>query len=197
MDVLGPLTRLAGVRHVSVVSNDGVPLAVLERSGRGGEFVARSTGDETKLAGRRIDPASFGALAAGWADEVTRAIAPLSWDTPWRIALVATQGTLIVQQGPGAFVLVVVEPGTPPDSLAIPLDGAVARMERLLKSLGRHADTNEAPSLVGDTASEAAPAAVSLDPTEEDPSRSARQGGPTPTPSSRVNNPSEHRLQDR
>lgn len=161
-DVLDPLTRIAGVRQVAIVSGDGVPLVVLERVARG-EFQERNVLDAAKLSGQRIDPTSFGALAAGWAEEIARAVAPLSWDAPWRIALVASQGTLVVQQGPGAMVLVVVEPGTPPDTLAIPLDGAIARMERLLKSLGRHAETADAPSLVEDADSKDAAAAVRLD----------------------------------
>ncbi len=162
-DVLEPLTRIAGVRQVAIVSADGVPVLVLERPSRGAEFVARNVDEGAKLAGQRIDPASFGALAAGWAEEVARAVAPLAWDTPWRIALVASQGTLVIQQGPGAMVLVVLDHGTPPESLAIPLDGAVARMERLLRSLGKHAEVHDAPSLVDGFDSGDAPAAVRLD----------------------------------
>lgn len=176
-ELLEPLTRLAGVRQVAAVSGDGVPLVVLERAGRNGEFVERVVGDGAKLSGGRIDPLSFGALAAGWSEEIARGLAPLSWDAPWRLALVASQGTLVIQQGPGAMVLVVIEPGTPPDTLSIPLDGAVARMERLLKSLGKHAETADAPSLV-DTELESAPAAVRLD-QEDTPGRSPRSGART------------------
>lgn len=177
-DILEPLVRVAGVRQVAIVSGDGVPVMVLERSSRGGEFVERAHGDAPKLSGQRIDPSSFGALAVGWAEELTRAIAPLSWDAPRRIALVASQGTLVIQQGPGAMVLVVLDAGTPPESLTVPLDGAVARMERLLKSLGRHSEVHEAPSLVGDTAHGDAPAAVRLDP-QEKADRATRGGSRT------------------
>lgn len=163
-DVLDPLARVAGVRQVAIVSADGVPAVVLERASRGGEFVERAQGDASRPSGQRIDPSSFSALAVGWAEEVARAIAPLSWDAPWRIALVASQGTLVLQHGPGAMVLVVLDAGTPPESLAVPLDGAVARMERLLRSLGRHSEVHEAPSLIGDTEHGDAPASVRLDP---------------------------------
>lgn len=177
-DVLEPLTRVAGVRQVAIVSGDGVPVILLERSKRNGEFVERTQMDAPKLSGQRIDPTSFGALAAGWSDEIARAVAPLSWDAPWRIALVASQGTLVVQQGPGAMVLVVLDPGTPCEALAIPLDGAVARMDRLLRSLGRHAETQEAPSLVDGDETKDAPAAVRLDP-QEHTGRPARAGART------------------
>jgi hypothetical protein len=163
-DVLEPLSRVGGVRQVAIVSGDGVPVLVLERTSRGGEFVERALGDAPKLSGQRIDPSSFGALAVGWAEEVARALAPLSWDAPWRIALVASQGTLVLQQGPGALVLVVLDHGTPPESLTVPLDGAVARMERLLKSLGKHSEVHEAPSLIQDREHGDAPAKVRLDP---------------------------------
>ena len=176
-ELLEPLTRLPGVRQVAAVSTDGVPLIVLERAGRNGEFAERSQQEGPKLSGQRIDPLSFGALAAGWSEELARAVAPLSWDAPWRLAMIASQGTLVIQQGPGAMVLIVLEPGTPPDTLSIPLDGAVARMERLLKSLGRHADNAEAPSLV-EALDEDAPAAVRLD-SEDTPGRNPRSGGRT------------------
>jgi hypothetical protein len=161
-DVLEPLARVAGVRQVAIVSGDGVPVLVLERASRGGEFVERAQGDAPKLSGQRIDPSSFSALAVGWAEELGRAVAPLAWDAPWRIVLVASQGTLVLQQGPGAMVLVVLDAGTPPESLTVPLDGAVARMERLLKSLGRHSEVHEAPSLIGDTEHGDAPVAARL-----------------------------------
>jgi len=177
-DVLEPLSRVAGVRQVAIVSGDGVPVMVLERASRGGEFVERALDGEQKLSGQRIDPASFGALAAGWAEEVGRAIAPLAWDAPWRIALVASQGTLVVQQGPGAMVLVVLDAGTPPESLTIPLDGAVARMERHLKSLGRHRAVHDAPTLIGGFEHGDAPASVRLDP-QDHADRTTRDGGRT------------------
>lgn len=177
-DVLEPLARVAGVRQVAIVSGDGVPVLMLERASRGGEFVERALDDAPKLSGQRIDPSSFGALAVGWAEEFARAIAPLSWDTPWRIALVASQGTLVIQQGPGAMVLVVLDSGTPPESLAVPLDGAVARMERLLKSLGRHSEVHEAPSLIGHIEHGDAPAAVRLDP-QDQADRTTRDGART------------------
>lgn len=162
-EVIEPLTQVGGVRHAAVISSDGVPVAVLERDGRAGEFVDRSGEDGAKLSGQRIDAMSFGALAAGWHDELARSVGQLSWDAPWRVVMVATQGTLVLQQGPGAVVLVVLEPGTPPESLAIPLDSAVARMERLLRSLGQHAETQEAPSLVTHTTTADAVEAVQLD----------------------------------
>ena len=185
-EVIEPLTQVAGVRHAAVVSGDGVPVAVLERDGRAGEFIDRSFDDGAKLSGQRIDAMSFGALAAGWQDELGRSIGQLSWDAPWRIVLVATQGTLILQQGPGAVVLVVLDPGTPPESLAIPLDSAVARMERLLRSLGQHAATQEAPSLVDPTgpadAAEPVQLDVGSDPDAElhfdEPAARALQGAP-------------------
>ncbi|MEZ6014199.1 MAG: hypothetical protein R3F49_03730 [Planctomycetota bacterium] len=180
-EVLEPLTRVSGVRQVAIVSSDGVPVVVLDRASRSGDFIDRSFGQSGKPGAQRIDPSSFGALAAGWAEELARAVAPMAWDAPWRIALVASQGTLVVQQGPGAMVLVVLEVGTPPEALAIPLDGTVARMERLLKSLGRHAEAQDAPSLVDDRFDYDAPAAVRLD-SQDQPGGATGAAGQTHLP---------------
>ena len=62
-DVLEPLSHVAGVRQAAIISGDGVPVLVLERAVRGGEFVERAHGAAPKLSGQRIDPTSFGALA--------------------------------------------------------------------------------------------------------------------------------------
>lgn len=146
-DVLQPLTLQPGVRQAAVISSDGVPVCVLERSSSaGGEFVDCTNSSQPSLEGQRIDPASLVALAASWVDDVMRAGGQIAWELPKRFVLCASQGTLVVQQGPNAHVMVVVEPSMAPETFALPLEAAVERLHRLLRELGRFdADQSAAP----------------------------------------------------
>lgn len=147
-DVLQPLTLQPGVKQAAVISADGVPVCVLERSSfMSGEFVDCTNSSQTSLEGQRIDPASLVALAASWVDDVMRAGGQIAWELPKRFVLCASQGTLIVQQGPNAHVMVVVEPSVSPQTFALPLEASVERLHRLLRDLGRFDPDQSAPAL--------------------------------------------------
>lgn len=147
-DVLLELTQLPGVKQAAVISSDGVPLCVLERAGSAGaDFIDCTTTDRTSLAGQRIDPASLVALAASWIDDVMRAGGQIAWEVPKRFVLAASQGSLVVQHGPNAHVMVVLEPGTSTDLVALPLDVAVEKLQKLLRDLGRFDPDQSAAAL--------------------------------------------------
>ena len=147
-DVLHPLTLLPGVRLAAVISGDGVPVCVLERSSSGAdEFVDCTTSSQPSLEGQRIDPASLVALAASWVDDLMRAGGQIAWEVPKRFVLVASQGTLVVQQGPNAHVMVVLETIVAPEDFVLPLEAAVERLHRLLRDLGRFDPDQNAPAL--------------------------------------------------
>ena len=121
--VLEPLTRIPGISLACVISKDGV-------------LVASYSGDETSDGACTDDVNSFAALAAGWLGEMHRAVGPLAWDVPRRVVLRATRGALVLHQGPGSMLVVVLEHGTSPEDVRVPMEGAVARMHRLLRGLG-------------------------------------------------------------
>ncbi|MEM9802167.1 MAG: hypothetical protein AAGA20_17715 [Planctomycetota bacterium] len=147
-EVLQPLTLQAGVRLAAVISGDGVPVCVLERSSSGtDEFVDCTTSSQPSLEGQRIDPASLVALAASWVDDLMRAGGQIAWEIPKRFVLVASQGTLVVQQGPNAHVMVVLEMSAQPEDFVLPLEAAVERLHRLLRDLGRFDPDQNAPAL--------------------------------------------------
>ena len=147
-DVLLELTQLPGVKQAAVISSDGVPLCVLERAGTtGADFIDCTHSDRTSLEGQRIDPASLVALAASWIDDVMRAGSQIAWEVPKRFVLVASQGSLVVQHGPDAHVMVTLEPGTSTDLVALPLDVAVEKLQKLLRDLGRFDPDQSAAAL--------------------------------------------------
>lgn len=158
-DVLQPLTLQPGVKQAAVISADGVPVCVLERSSySGGEFVDCTNSSQTSLEGQRIDPASLVALAASWVDDVMRAGGQIAWELPKRFVLCASQGTLVVQQGPNAHVMVVIEPSVSPETFALPLEASVERLHRLLRDLGRFDPEQSAAALPKQSNVEAATA---------------------------------------
>ena len=61
-----------------------------------------------------------------------------------------SQGALVMLQGPGAVLLTVLEHGTTPEEVRVPMEGAVARMQRKLRSLGRSPDANPVWNYVGE-----------------------------------------------
>lgn len=147
-DVLQPLTQQPGVKQAAVISSDGVPVCVLERaSSKSGEFVDCTNSSQTSLEGQRIDPASLVALAASWVDDVMRAGGQIAWELPKRFVLCASQGTLVVQQGPNAHVMVVIDPSMSAEAFAFPLEAAVERLHRLLRDLGRFDPEQNAAAL--------------------------------------------------
>jgi predicted regulator of Ras-like GTPase activity (Roadblock/LC7/MglB family) len=129
--VLEPLALVPGVRLTAIVSEDGVPIASMAGARRKGEAhspVHSLDSDEAMH--------SFAALTSGWVGDMLRSVGQLSWGSPRRLVLSASHGSLTVHQGPGALLLVLVDKGITPEQLRVPMDGAVARMQRLLRGLG-------------------------------------------------------------
>jgi len=124
-DVLDPLTRIPGVRCALLLSADGVPIAVSH--GEGG--TAKPANDA-----ERCEPTddldAFCGLAAGWYGEVHRAVDPLAWDRPSRISMRCARGTLVMQGGERAILAVLLRRGAVSEELRLPMEAAVARLER-------------------------------------------------------------------
>lgn len=126
-EVLDPLAKIPGVRLALLVTPDGVPVCVR------GEHADRSRdGAESN-----DDVESLSAIAAGWLFDVARSIAPLSWQAPERAVLRASRGTLVLLAVPGAVLLVTCDRGTSPDELRLPMNGALQRMQRVLRSMNQ------------------------------------------------------------
>ncbi|MBL8856889.1 MAG: hypothetical protein JNL28_00065 [Planctomycetes bacterium] len=133
--VLEPLARIPGVRVAMLVTPDGVPIVIH------GERRASRRADSNGTGRRRSDfgiqstddMQAWAALGTSWVRDVTRTIAPLSWSAPVRMVLHAARGTMITLQGPGAILLVVLDAGMSAEDLRLPMDGAVARMERKVR----------------------------------------------------------------
>jgi len=120
--VLEPLARIPGVRMALLVSHDGVPVVVRGRDGDdGGVDLSAQSGE------------SLAALAAGWLNGLTRSLAPQSWDAPQRVVLRAARGSLIMLAAPGAVLLVQLARGARSEDLRLPMESAVARMQRVLR----------------------------------------------------------------
>lgn len=142
-NVLDPLARIPGVRLAALVSPDGVPIDVRSSTPMKNAGAApRRDGKDAKPAESRDandlgaeDLNALSALASSWISEVSRAVAPLSWDVPKRLVLQAARGTLVVVQAPRALLLVVLEGGTSPEELRLPMGVAIARMERHLRAI--------------------------------------------------------------
>lgn len=78
---------------------------------------------------------ALAALTSSWISEISRAVAPLSWEVPKRLVLGASRGTLVVVQVPRALLVVVIEAGVRPEELRLPMGVAIARMERHLRAV--------------------------------------------------------------
>jgi predicted regulator of Ras-like GTPase activity (Roadblock/LC7/MglB family) len=120
--VLEPLSLIPGVRMALLVSPDGVPVVVRGRSNdERGVDLSSESGE------------SLAALASGWLNGLTRAIAPQSWDVPQRVVLRAARGTLVMLAAPGAVLLVQLDRGASSEDLRLPMESAVVRMLRFLR----------------------------------------------------------------
>jgi predicted regulator of Ras-like GTPase activity (Roadblock/LC7/MglB family) len=125
--ILEPLALIPGVRMALVVAHDGVPVVV--------KNVSDGASDRTLDATLASETAeSLSALAAGWLAELERSIAPLTWDSPQRVVLRAARGSLVITHAPGALLLVIADQRMSPEELRLPMEAAVARMQRLLRS---------------------------------------------------------------
>jgi predicted regulator of Ras-like GTPase activity (Roadblock/LC7/MglB family) len=123
IDILAPLAATPGVRTALLVLPDGVPLVVRNRS----------DDEESDLSLPGETDESLAALASGWLSELTRAVAPLGWDVPQRVVMRAARGTLVMCSAPRSVLLVVLDRGASPEDLRLPMEGAVARIQRLMR----------------------------------------------------------------
>ena len=126
-EVLQPLAMIPGVRMTALVSEDGVPIV----SARGHHAQA----DDDLPLDLDDELNAFTALASGWLADLRRAAARLSWAAPRRVVLRASKSELVLLQAPTAVVLVVLERGVSAEELRIPMEGALARMQRLLREI--------------------------------------------------------------
>ncbi len=129
--ILEPLALIPGVRVAVLVTEDGVPVAVRGRISLNGKECQT---DRRQTIGEDIE--SLSGLATSWYDDIARAGTLLSWNTQRRAVLRATRGTIAMLGAPGAVLLVVLETGASPEELRLPMEGAVARMYRVLRNMG-------------------------------------------------------------
>jgi predicted regulator of Ras-like GTPase activity (Roadblock/LC7/MglB family) len=127
IEVLQPLTQQPGVLLAALVSSDGVPVAA-----PGSRAIRERSAEHASFG----DPEALAALSAGWLDELTTSVGLLSCDAPRRVVLRAARGTLLLLRTSGAVLLVVLEAGLGPDALWLPMEGVVARIQRILRGMG-------------------------------------------------------------
>ena len=126
-EVLEPLAMIPGVKIASLISQDGVPIT----STRG----AHAQGEETTPLDRDGELNGFTALASGWFADLTRATGRLSWSPPQRVVLRATKGEIVLLRAERVVVLVMLERGVSAEEVRVPMQGAMARMQRLIREL--------------------------------------------------------------
>lgn len=144
---LETLARIPGVRMSALATPDGVPIWHMSSAdGRPG-LAAASEGDPESAQG--LDVHALSALATNWTGEIGRCCAPLSWDTPRRFVLRAARGTLLVQEAPGAVLVVLLEGGVRPEDLRLPMDSVVARVQRHLRSIETQEETRVPGAIPG------------------------------------------------
>jgi len=128
-EALEPLASLPGVRLAILVSPDGVPVVV-----RGKGALKRADAERTFL---EENPDSLAGMAANWLHELAASIAPLGWNAPWRTVMRTGRGTLVMVNAPSSLLAVVIEPGGSAEDLRLPMEGAVGRMQRILRGATR------------------------------------------------------------
>lgn len=127
IEILEPIARVPGVRVVGLVTVDGVPIAVPGLANEGGT--------------KNHDVEALAAIATSWMDEVSRTVGSLSWDAPRRLVLRAARGTLVLLGTRGAVLIALLDSGVGPEELRLAMDGAVTRIQRTLKGMGKERDT--------------------------------------------------------
>jgi len=157
--MLEPLAELPGVELVMLVTHDGVPVAV---PGRGAE-------EENNLVVGKED--GIGACAVGWLNELSHAVAPLSWGDPCRVVLRCARGVLVMRRARSAVLMVLLSRGLSPEDVRLSMDGTVARIERSLRSMGRENTTADS----GSSAADSKQTPINSDPPGPFPSRTDSQ----------------------
>lgn len=136
IEVLEPLTRIAGVRCAVLVSPEGVPVVARGQLAREGALESAVDDNPDALAG----------LAASWLSGLSSSVAPLSWEAPRRVVLRASRGTLVLSTVTGAILLLLLDTGVSAEDLRLPMEAAVARMKRVLRcARGSHASPVKTP----------------------------------------------------
>ena len=150
-DVLDSVTSQPGVCLAAIFSNEGVPLCILEASGSADAWndITKGSAVAADANGQQVDAASIVAFAASWVEDLDRTCGGVGWDFEKRFSMVASEGSLVVQRGPGANVLAVLEPGVDPQSVHFPLDVSVERLHRLLREMGRSEQEQPPAPLAG------------------------------------------------
>ena len=135
MEALRPLANQPGVELVMLLSQDGVPIAVVTRPD-GNEAVPE---DEEPIAGLGAmgKDDALAAITAGWLNDLRLAVGPLSWEEPERIIMRCARGALVMRRMRGAVLLVRVQRGLSPEDVRLPMEGVVARIERSRSAMGR------------------------------------------------------------
>jgi predicted regulator of Ras-like GTPase activity (Roadblock/LC7/MglB family) len=159
IEMLEPLAELPGVELVMLVTHDGVPVAVPGRAAKEGEAEANNlvVGKEDGIA----------ACAVGWLNELSHAVAPLSWGDPVRVVLRCARGILVMRRARSAVLMVLLSRGLSPEDVRLSMDGTVARIERSLRGMGRENTTADA----GSSAAESKQSPITSDPPGPIPSR--------------------------
>jgi len=132
--LIEPLVAVPGVRLVVLVASDGVPVVARGRTPVDGETTSLEENTD-----------ALSGLAAGWLGGVSASLAPLSWDAPERLVMRCARGTIVMSHAPGAALMVLLEPGATPDALRLPMQGTVARLERMLRRRTDEPRTPAAP----------------------------------------------------
>lgn len=125
IEALEPLAAVPGVRVAVLVSPDGVPVVMRGKAAAEGDEQADSLVENAD---------SLSGLAAGWLQSLKASIAPLGWNVPHRVVLRAARGTLVMVHAPRSVLLVILDPGCSAEELRLPMEGAVARMQRILRT---------------------------------------------------------------
>ena len=148
IEVLEPLTRIAGVRCAVLVSPDGVPVVARGQLAR--ESTLESVVDD--------NPDALAGLATSWLMGLSSSVAPLSWEAPRRVVLRASRGTLVLSTVTGATLLLLLDTGVSAEDLRLPMEAAVARMKRVLRcARGSQASSAPAAETVAETSAPRGP----------------------------------------
>lgn len=131
-EILEPLARVSGVRVAMLASPDGVPIAV-----RGRVPADDEQADSPAFGDSAEDLNALAGLAAGWFSDLGRSVSPLAWNSPRRVVLQATRGTMVLLEAKDAVLLVLLQCGTSAEELRLPMEAALKRMQRVLRGMGR------------------------------------------------------------
>ncbi|MCB9915841.1 MAG: roadblock/LC7 domain-containing protein [Planctomycetes bacterium] len=141
--ILDPLICVPGVRRAMLIAHDGVPILYAN------SHEARGDGEEGSAWHDSADDVNaFAGLVAGWLAEVQRTVDPMSWNAPTRLVLQAARGTLVLLVCERAMLSVELERGALPEELRLPMEAALARLQRTLRRDHRGAvDSEEIPGI--------------------------------------------------